>query len=266
MWSLSAISNEIRARVTRLTGIAGVALASLRAQISVVAQEPFLFNGTIRENIAYGRPEATPEQVAEAARLANAHDFISALPETVKNIAVLERGAIGQGNSGRNTQVVRSDYYHLESSRFFNRSLTLYEGLSRELNFNVMLSQRGKVDLAHSPHAMETLRRSGKDLPFILHEESHALTTEGIANMLGAMPVILAKNDTPLDGKTVAMEYLKEAGVAIVDLDALKPRLSSADKARLRSSMRAVRSSRCCAITPRSASANCKRPCNAKGV
>jgi sarcosine oxidase subunit beta len=78
----------------------------------------------------------------------------------MKNIAVLERGAIGQGNSGRNTQVVRSDYYHLESSRFFNRSLALYEGLARELNFNVMLSQRGKVSLAHSPHELEVMRRS----------------------------------------------------------------------------------------------------------
>jgi sarcosine oxidase, subunit beta len=78
----------------------------------------------------------------------------------MKNIAVLERGAIGQGNSGRNTQVVRSDYYHLESSKFFNRSLALYEGLGRELNFNVMLSQRGKVSLAHSPHDLEVMRRT----------------------------------------------------------------------------------------------------------
>ncbi|MGH8196635.1 MAG: FAD-dependent oxidoreductase, partial [Steroidobacteraceae bacterium] len=78
----------------------------------------------------------------------------------LRNIAVLERGAIGQGNSGRNTQVVRSDYFHLVSSKFFDRSLRLYEGLSRELNFNIMLSQRGKVSLAHSPHEMETLRRT----------------------------------------------------------------------------------------------------------
>ncbi len=78
----------------------------------------------------------------------------------MKNIAVLERGAIGQGNSGRNTQVVRSDYFHLASSRFFDRSLALYEGLGRELNFNVMLSQRGKVSLAHSPHELEVMRRT----------------------------------------------------------------------------------------------------------
>ena len=78
----------------------------------------------------------------------------------MRNIAVLERGAIGQGNSGRNTQVVRSDYFHLVSSKFFDRSLRLYESLSRELNYNIMLSRRGKVSLAHSPHEMEVLRRS----------------------------------------------------------------------------------------------------------
>ncbi len=78
----------------------------------------------------------------------------------MRNIAVLERGAIGQGNSGRNTQVVRSDYFHLVSSKFFDRSLNLYEGLSRELNYNIMLSQRGKVSLAHSPRELEIMRRS----------------------------------------------------------------------------------------------------------
>jgi sarcosine oxidase, subunit beta len=78
----------------------------------------------------------------------------------MRNIAVLERGAIGQGNSGRNTQVVRSDYYHLVSSKFFERSLKLYEGLSRELNYNIMLSQRGKISLAHSPHELELMRRT----------------------------------------------------------------------------------------------------------
>ena len=78
----------------------------------------------------------------------------------MRNIAVIDRGPIGQGNSGRNTQVVRSDYYHLVSSKFFDRSLKLYEGLSRELNYNIMLSQRGKVSLAHNPHEMEILRRT----------------------------------------------------------------------------------------------------------
>lgn len=77
----------------------------------------------------------------------------------VRNVAVLERSVIGHGNSGRNTQVIRSDYFHLPSSRFYERSLRLYEGLSQELNYNVMLSQRGVINLAHSPHELEHARR-----------------------------------------------------------------------------------------------------------
>jgi sarcosine oxidase subunit beta len=90
--------------------------------------------------------------------LATAHFLAKA--HGIRNVAVLERTVIGHGNSGRNTQVTRSDYFHLPSSKFYERSLRLYEGLSRELNFNVMLSQRGKINLAHSPHELEILRRS----------------------------------------------------------------------------------------------------------
>ncbi|QBK29349.1 ABC transporter ATP-binding protein [Roseitalea porphyridii] len=56
--------------------IAGVTLASLRGQMAFVSQQPYLFEGTIRENIRYGRPEATDDEIEEAARQANAHDFI----------------------------------------------------------------------------------------------------------------------------------------------------------------------------------------------
>jgi ATP-binding cassette subfamily B protein/subfamily B ATP-binding cassette protein MsbA len=61
--------------------IAGVSLASLRAQISVVSQEAFLFNGTVLENILYGNPAATREQMLAASRAANCHDFIARLPQ-----------------------------------------------------------------------------------------------------------------------------------------------------------------------------------------
>ena len=77
----------------------------------------------------------------------------------VRRVAVLEKGYIGGGNSGRNTQVVRSNYFHPESAAFYERSLQLYEGLSRELNFNLMLSQRGILTLAHSRHELEAQRR-----------------------------------------------------------------------------------------------------------
>ena len=61
--------------------IANVRLDDLRRRISVVSQEPFLFNGTLRENILYGRLEATEEELIAAARAANCHDFITALPD-----------------------------------------------------------------------------------------------------------------------------------------------------------------------------------------
>lgn len=77
----------------------------------------------------------------------------------VRNVAVLERGWIGGGNSGRNTQVTRSNYFHPVSSSFYDHSLRLYERLGAELNFNVMLSQRGLLQLAHSEHELEMHRR-----------------------------------------------------------------------------------------------------------
>ena len=77
----------------------------------------------------------------------------------VRNVAVLEKGWIGGGNSGRNTQVCRSNYFHSASSSFYDHSLRLYEGLGAELNYNIMLSQRGLVQLAHSDHELEIIRR-----------------------------------------------------------------------------------------------------------
>ena len=74
-------------------------------------------------------------------------------------IAVLEKAWLGGGNSGRNTQITRSNYFWPQSAAFFDHSLKLYEGLGRELNFNVMLSQRGILTLAHSQHEMEAIRR-----------------------------------------------------------------------------------------------------------
>lgn len=78
----------------------------------------------------------------------------------VTNVAVLEKGWIGGGNTGRNTTVIRSNYFFPETAAFFDFSLKLYEGLSRELNYNVMFSQRGMWMLGHDRHGMEMLKRS----------------------------------------------------------------------------------------------------------
>ena len=77
----------------------------------------------------------------------------------VTNIAVLEAGWIGGGNTGRNTTIVRSNYLYPESARLYEFSLRLYEGLSKELNFNIMLSQRGVLTLAHSRHDLDAQSR-----------------------------------------------------------------------------------------------------------
>lgn len=71
--------------------ISAVTLESLRAQISIVSQEPFLFNGTVRENILYGNLEASEEELWAAARAANCHEFISRLPDGYES-RVGERG------------------------------------------------------------------------------------------------------------------------------------------------------------------------------
>jgi ATP-binding cassette subfamily B protein len=82
-------------------------LASLRNQISVVLQEPLLFSGTIAENIRFGRPEATAEEVVEAARAANAHDFIAALPEGYAT-QLGERGVMLSGGERQRIAVARA--------------------------------------------------------------------------------------------------------------------------------------------------------------
>ena len=78
-----------------------------------------------------------------------------------KNIGVLERAYIGSGNVGRNTTLVRSNYVLDGNTQFFEYSMKLWEGLSHELNFNVMLSQRGQIVLAHGPAQLDVLARKG---------------------------------------------------------------------------------------------------------
>jgi len=79
----------------------------------------------------------------------------------VTNVAVLERGYIGGGNTGRNTTIIRSNYMIDGNTRFYEFSVKLWEGLSRELNYNVMFSQRGQLNLCHSPPQMDAAARRG---------------------------------------------------------------------------------------------------------
>lgn len=84
-----------------------LSFASLRSAIGFVSQDVFLFSGSVAENIAYGRPEATQEQIEQAARLAEAHDFISAMPAGYDTV-VGERGQKLSGGQRQRLSIARA--------------------------------------------------------------------------------------------------------------------------------------------------------------
>ena len=77
----------------------------------------------------------------------------------ITNVALLEKGWIGGGNSGRNTTIVRSNYFVEGNTAFYEHSLKLWEGLSHDLNYNVMFSQRGHLNLFFTPGQRDAMMR-----------------------------------------------------------------------------------------------------------
>jgi ABC-type multidrug transport system fused ATPase/permease subunit len=87
--------------------IRDVTLASLRDQIGIVAQDPFLFNGTVRENLHFGRLDATAAEVEAAAHAAHAHEFIAAMPEGYDTL-IGERGVKLSGGQKQRVAIARA--------------------------------------------------------------------------------------------------------------------------------------------------------------
>ena len=85
--------------------------------------------------------------------------YYLAKEHNLKNIAVIEKGWLGGGNTGRNTTIIRSNYLWDESAHLYEHSLKLWENLSTELNYNVMFSQRGVLNLAHNEHDIKEIKR-----------------------------------------------------------------------------------------------------------
>ncbi len=77
----------------------------------------------------------------------------------IRNIAVLEKGWLGGGNTGRNTTIVRSNYLWDEAAHLYEKSMKLWEGLSQDINYNVMFSQRGVYNLGHNLQDMRDIQR-----------------------------------------------------------------------------------------------------------
>ena len=87
--------------------------------------------------------------------------FYLAKNHGIKNVAVLEKGWIGGGNTGRNTTIVRSNYLLDDNAHFYEWSLKLWHQLSQELNYNVMFSPRGVINLAHTEGQRDQMFQRG---------------------------------------------------------------------------------------------------------
>ena len=102
---------------------------------------------------------ATKPSSSVAVDMGFATAYYLAKEHGITDVAVLEKGWIGGGNTGRNTTIVRSNYLWDEAAHLYEHALKLWEGLSQELNFNVMFSQRGVLNLGHSLQEMRDISR-----------------------------------------------------------------------------------------------------------
>lgn len=99
----------------------------------------------------------------------------------ITNVAVVEKGWLGGGNTGRNTTIIRSNYLYDESAKLYDHAVDLWDGLSQELNYNTMFSQRGVLMLAHNVHDVQSFKRhihsnrlNGVDNQWLTPEEAKA--------------------------------------------------------------------------------------------
>jgi len=100
----------------------------------------------------------------------------------VRNVAVLEQSYIGSGAAGRNTTIIRSNYRTPEGAAFYKRSVDLYEGLSGDLDFNLMFSQNGHLTLAHSDSAIRVMRERA-EVNKLLGIDSEVVSPSEIAQL-----------------------------------------------------------------------------------
>jgi sarcosine oxidase subunit beta len=147
----------------------------------------------------------------------------------ITDVAVLERGPIGLGNVGRNTTIIRSNYFHPDNIRFYEFSLKLWEGLERRLNFNMMVSQRGMLNLFHTEAQRDLFTRRGNQMR-LLGVDAEALSRRDVRALVplvdldnGRFPVLggfLQPRGGTVRHDAVAWGYARgasEAGVDIVE-------------------------------------------------
>ena len=116
------------------------------------------------------RPNTTSSSSAPAGT-GSATAYYLAKEHGITNVAVLEKGWLGGGNTGRNTTIIRSNYLYDESAVLYDHALKLWEGLSQELNYNVMFSPRGVMMLAHNVHDVQMLQAPHPRQPAERHRQ-----------------------------------------------------------------------------------------------
>ena len=101
----------------------------------------------------------------------------------IRNVAVLEKGHLGSGNIGRNTTIVRANYLLPGNSEFYSHSLKLWEGLETDLNYNVMMSQRGLIMLCHSDGQRDAFVRRANAMRS-RGDDAHMLSVDDLRKLL----------------------------------------------------------------------------------
>ena len=99
-----------------------------------------------------------------------------------RRVAVLEKGYLGGGNVGRNTTIVRANYFLPGNSEFYSHSLKLWEGLEQDINYNAMVSQRGILNLCHSDPQRDAYARRGNAM-LMAGADAELLDRDGVREM-----------------------------------------------------------------------------------
>jgi len=145
----------------------------------------------------------------------------------ITDVAVLERGPIGLGNVGRNTTIIRSNYFHPDNIRFYEFSLKLWEGLEQRLNFNSMVSQRGTLNLFHTEAQRDLFTRRANQMR-LLGVDAEALDRAQVRRLVpladldnGRYPVLggfLQPRGGTVRHDAVAWGYARAASAAGADI------------------------------------------------
>jgi len=146
----------------------------------------------------------------------------------IRSVAVLEKGWLGGGNTGRNTTIVRSNYHLDPNAHFYEFSLKLWERLSQELNFNVMYSARGVLNLVHTPADMDAamrrgnaMRLNGIDARFLSRDEIAARISNLDCSPKARFPILgglLQPRGGTVRHDAVAWGYARAADALGVDI------------------------------------------------